>query len=218
MSSDVPRTTVPRPPTPFAPNEEFIEPGTALFRVHALHRGGAEFNPGTGQHAGRSRFAFFGEPPVPVLYAAADEAGAVFETILHDRVPRSAAPLAREEYRHKQLSRLIVTRRLRVAALHGANAWALGVRPEEVIHAPASRYQETVRWSAAAHAAGFDGVSYMSRMHNTSLSYALFGGDGLVEDGDLSVDEGAGCIFDDDGAGLQTLTDICAVARIRLAR
>ncbi|WP_179577397.1 RES domain-containing protein [Leifsonia psychrotolerans] len=58
--------------------------GHELYRVHSRQRAGNAFNPGSGKP---TRFAFFGDPTVPVLYAADTEAAAVCESLLHD-LPR----------------------------------------------------------------------------------------------------------------------------------
>ena len=76
------------PGKPFEPEEYVLEADMTLFRV--FNAGGStprkvtNFNPGKG---GATRFAFFGDPAVPVLYAAETEEAAVCESILHDVPP-----------------------------------------------------------------------------------------------------------------------------------
>lgn len=71
----------------FNPLSVTLKAGQRLYRVSSNESGrlGNAFNPGTGKQS-PTRFAFFGNPAVPVLYAAAGEYAAVSESILHDEV------------------------------------------------------------------------------------------------------------------------------------
>ena len=75
----------------------------------------------------------------------------------------------------KILSPVRSTRQLRLLSLHGHGFRRIGTAAEEVTRTPLSRYAETVPWAHAAHAAGFDGIAWMSRHHDTSRAYVFFG-------------------------------------------
>lgn len=166
-----------RPPHPFEPIVETVPAGTILYRVHepvfpsGAANDGSVMNPGLGKP---TRFAFFGDPVVPVLYAADRPEGAVHESILHDAAPRTFIP--RAQWRSKVLSVLEVTSDLVVAAFHSDGLRRFGLYPSDLTDSGPSTYPRTVLWAEAAWDAGLDGVSYMCRHYNTSKALCLFGG------------------------------------------
>ncbi|TFD50475.1 RES domain-containing protein [Cryobacterium frigoriphilum] len=177
------------PPSPFTAAEIILPADTPLYRVHDNTRAANEFNPGFGAP---TRFAFFGDPTVPVLYAAETEDAAICETLLHS-VPFTGGVLRPRSYESRVASKLLVTRPLRLAALLGTGLRTLGVPASEVTETEADRYPETVKWAEAAHAAGFDGVVYMSRRCNSDRVYALFGD--RVHEPDLRIQTDYGRVF-----------------------
>lgn len=213
MSSPLdPDSFVPDPTVPFTPLIRAVESGHALYRVHGNTRFGNEFNPGTG---GRTRFAFFGEPVVAVLYAADTEAAAVSESILHD-VPVSGGLLTPQDYRGRVVSRIVAARSLRLAQLHGPGLRALKVEASRLTDTDRSHYHRTVRWAERAHehereTAPLDGMVWMSRRCNSDRAYVFFGD--RVSATDFGIDDGYGRAFDltDD---LAWLSDFCAPQHI----
>jgi hypothetical protein len=159
------------PPSPFKPATETLPAAHLLHRVLTAKRGPTEFNPGVGVP---TRFGFFGDPVVPIMYAAASEEAAVAETLLHD-IPVEGGDLPYDQYSHKVLARLEVTRDLRLAVLYGLKLRLLKVSPEDVTSSPASTYPTTVKWAEAAHGIGLDGMVWMSRMCNDTKAYVFFG-------------------------------------------
>ena len=158
------------PADPFDPLVETIPAGTVLFRVHDPARDATVPNPGFGE---ATRFAFFGDPVVPVLYAAETPEGAVHETILHDAEPGLFVP--RAWWQTKALSLIEVTRDLSVVSFHSDGLRRLGLYPRDLTDTDMNEYPRTVRWAEAAWRFGADGVSYMSRHFNTSKALCLFG-------------------------------------------
>src|SRR5699024_12862357 len=116
--------------------------------------------------AGSGRFSFYGNPIVPVLYAAQTEAAALCESLLHD-VPLTGGRLLPEQYQRCVAGALETTRELRLAAFHGIGLRRLGVEAAHLTASPAYTYARTVAWAKAAHDAGFDGVVWMSARCNT---------------------------------------------------
>ncbi|GAA1942366.1 RES family NAD+ phosphorylase [Agromyces allii] len=196
------------PPDPFEAGELVLDAGHELFRVHSLMRGGDEFNPGVGSP---TRFAFFGDPKVPVLYGADTERAAICESLLHD-MPLSGGTLAPSAYNRHRMSRLVVGRDLRLAELFGTGLRRLGARPSEVTDTDASEYQTTVLWAEAAHRAGFDGIAYMSRQCNSDRAYVFFGD--RVMPGDITSDTAYDWAFGDEDSGLQKLIVFCEVLKV----
>lgn len=145
------------------PEEEVLADGSVLFRVHSHRFTADQYNPGSTPAVPASRFAFFGSPPVPVLYAAATAEAAISETILHD-VPVEGGRIDVDLARSKVLSQVVSTRPLRLLSLHGHGFRRISSR----------RYAETVLWAESAFAAGFDGIAWMSRHHDTSKAYVFF--------------------------------------------
>lgn len=162
---------VTRPPSPFEPAATNLPAGQRLYRVLSSTRTATEFNPGVGAP---TRFAFFGNPVVPVMYAAEREDAAIAETLLHD-IPAAGGVLPYDQYAGKALVRLEVTRGLRLAVLHGMGLRKLRLTAADVTASPASTYHDTVSWAEAAHNAGLDGLVWMSRMCNDAKAYVFFG-------------------------------------------
>lgn len=159
------------PPTPFDPATVILPAGHLLYRVLSATRTAAEFNPGIGA---RTRFGFFGNPVVPLMYAADTEEAAVAETLLHN-IPAGGGVLSYDRCASKALVRLAVSRDLRLAVLHGLGLRRLKVTAGDITASPASTYPTTVRWAEAAHGICLDGLVWMSRMCNDAGAYVFFG-------------------------------------------
>lgn len=160
-----------RPPDPFDPATATLPAGHLLYRVLSATRTATDFNPGIGA---RTRFGFFGDPVVPIMYAADTEDAAIAETLLHD-IPAEGGLLPYDQYADKVLVRLKVTRSVRLGVLHGTGLRRLKVTAAELTASPASSYATTVRWAEAAHGAGLDGLVWMSRQCNDAKAYVFFG-------------------------------------------
>ena len=163
----------PDPPKPFNPKTATLDVGTQLYRVFTAAQGrtATTFNPGFGSP---TRFAFFGTPVIPVLYAAATQEAAVAETLLHD-IPVSGGILPYDTYARTVMARLHVARPVRVALLHGLGLRRLKVTAADLTASGAQTYPETVKWAQAAHDAAFDGLVWMSRLCNDARAYVFFG-------------------------------------------
>ncbi|ORB11022.1 RES family NAD+ phosphorylase [Mycobacterium noviomagense] len=159
------------PPSPFKPTIDILRKGHLLYRVFTASRAATEFNPGVGAP---TRFGFFGDPVLPIMYAADTEEAAIAETLLHD-IPVEGGVLPFDKYSTKALARLEVTRDLRLAVLHGMALRRLKVSPEDVTSSPASTYPTTVVWAEAAHGIGVDGMVWVSRLCNDTKAYVFFG-------------------------------------------
>jgi hypothetical protein len=198
--------TAPPPPDPFEADVEPVAAGSLLYRLGSNRRGIAEFNPGVGRP---TRFAFFGDPVVPVLYAADTEECALAESLLHD-VPVAGGRLTYDAYADSVLGRLVVRLDLRLASLRGLGLRRLGVSARQLTDTDASEYPRTVAWAAAAHAAGFDGLAWTSRLCDDARAVVLFG-DRCA--GAVEQDPTFGRLFES-GPGLDWLIDTCAPLRV----
>lgn len=179
------------PGKPFEPEEYLLEAGTQLHRVFSnVRKGGStEFNPGFGS---ATRFAFFGDPKVPVLYAAQTEEAAICESLLHD-VPPGPGSVMYDSIADKICAPLVPTRDLKLVSLMGDGPRKLDTEAKHVTGTLSSKYGRTVRWADAAHGAGFDGLVWMSNRRNTDRAFVFFG-DRVVA-GDLEAVHGHGRIF-----------------------
>lgn len=180
--------------------------------MHGNQRLGNEFNPGAG---GPTRFAFFGKPTVPVLYAATTEEAAISESILHD-VPAVGGQVLPRDYQGRVVSRIITNKDLLLVSFHGIGLRRLGVEPRQLTDTESAHYRRTVRWAEAAHTFDLkgqraDGVVWMSRRCNTDQAVVLFGD--RPDATDLSIDPSYGRAFDLPG-DLAWLSDFCAPLRI----
>ncbi|WP_404290987.1 RES family NAD+ phosphorylase [Glutamicibacter arilaitensis] len=147
------------------------------------------FNPGFGS---ATRFAFFGEPAVAVLYAAQTEEAAVCETILHE-VPPGPGRVMYDNIADKICAPLTPTRNLRLVSLMGDGPRNLQTEAKLVTGTSSSQYGRTVRWAEAAHKAGFEGMVWMSNRRSSDRDYVFFGD--RVIPGDLTALGDRGRIF-----------------------
>ena len=196
------------PPKPFEAQEHILEAGSVLHRVFQNQWKVTDFNPGKGAP---TRFAFFGNPIVGVLYAADTEEAAVCESILHD-IPPGPGNVLYEQVARRVCAPLTPTRDLRLASLMGDGLRILGTEAKHVTATPASMYPRTVRWAEAAHRAGFDGLVWMSNRRNTDRAYVLFGD---RVDGSLEAIASGGRIFAA-GEGFDWLADYLATLKVEI--
>lgn len=196
--------TTPTPPDPFEPRTGTIPAGAVLYRVYDSQRRDArKFNPGFG--AG-GRFHFFGDPPVPALYAAESQEAALAETLLRNRVVGDKRPLLRSSYANAVMAGISPARDLQVAQFYGLGLAKLDVQATQLTDTPIDNYPQTRLWAAAAHRLGLDGVAWMSKRDNSAQAYMLFG-DRLFET-HLEVVPGSGMIFAS-GSGYDWLVEVC---------
>ncbi|MGO4120704.1 RES family NAD+ phosphorylase [Arthrobacter sp. YAF16] len=197
------------PPDPFTVQGFDLPAGSSIYRVASNARPVDVFNPG---HGAPTRWAFFGGPPVPVLYAAQDEVAAVSETLLHD-IPHKGGLLLPDAYMDKVAARLVTRRDLRLASFMGTGLRALQVEARDLTDSDPTTYGDTVQWAAAAHTAGFAGVVWMSKRCNTDRAYVLFGD--RVDPGDLEIDPGYARVFAQ-GPDRDWLIDLCGPLHIEV--
>lgn len=199
------------PPTPFKPQTEALAAGQQLFRVYSNRvPSPVSFNPGFGNGG---RFHFFGDPYIPVLYAAETQIAAVCETILHE-VPKVGGVVEYEDYRTSVMAEIEPVRELKLASFLGTGLRTLGIGAINLTDTTSYHYPRTVAWAEAAHAAGFDGVAWMSGRENSSKAYMFFGD--RVSENDLEVrPAGVSRIFSS-GADFDWLVDQCAVMNINV--
>lgn len=190
------------PPHPFNADTDRLAAGQRFYRLHSNTRTVDEFNPGFGS---RTRFAFFGDPTVPVLYGADTEEAALAESLLHD-VPASGGILPYAAFADKVMGKVEITRDLRLASLRGLGLRRLGVEAQHVTDTGADDYPRTVAWAQAAHAAGFDGLAWTSRKCNDARAVVLFG-DRCADA--VRQDSSFGRIFQS-GPGLDWLIETCS--------
>ncbi|MGN5240282.1 RES family NAD+ phosphorylase [Rhodococcus sp. SJ-3] len=194
------------PPRPFDADTDPLTTGQRLYRVHSNTRTVGEFNP---RYGSRTRFAFFGGPVVPVLYAADTEEAALAESLLHD-IPVGGGILPYAAYADKVMGKIEVTRDLQLASLRGLGLRRLGVEARHVTDTDASEYPRTVLWAKAAHEAGFDGLAWASRKCNDTRAVVLFGDRCRNA---LRQDSSFGRIFQS-GPGLDWLIETCGPLHI----
>ncbi|MEH0109012.1 RES family NAD+ phosphorylase [Tersicoccus sp. MR15.9] len=207
---------VPAPPDPFEPRIDVLTAGSRLIRVFSTgaDRTAATFNPGFGAP---TRFAFFGDPPVPVLYAGGTEEAAVAETVLHD-IPVDGGDVYPEDYRDLAAAALVTGRDLRLAAFHGLGLRRLNVTAGQLTDTSSAHYPDTVAWARAAHAyrdddGSLDGICWTSRQCNSAKAYVLFGDRVGSDDLEVAVDYARILGV---GADLDWLIDLCAGMRINV--
>ncbi len=192
---------VPAPPDPFKPEAELLPAGTVLYRSYGNRRKPTEFNPGFGEP---TRFASFGNPPVPVLYAAENVEAAICEGVLH-HLPAEGGTLYPPKYMDRICAGLVTKRHLRLASFHGTGLRRFGLEQDELTTCNPAWYPSTVAWAEAAWTAGFEGCVWMSSKLNSSKAYVLFG---QVE-GSLDIDPGTAPMEFANGPDLDWLINFC---------
>lgn len=192
---------VPDPPDPFDAADEWLRAGERLYRVHSSARTVTEFNPGYGQP---TRFAFFGDPPMPVLYAANSREAAVAESLLHD-IPQAGGILPYSKYADTVMGLIAIRRDVRLAKFNGLGLRQLGVGASDLTDTDAADYRRTVLWARAAHKAGFDGLAWTSHKCDDTRAVVLFGD--RCEDA-VEQDSSFACVFQI-GVDLDWLITIC---------
>lgn len=170
---------LPPPPPNLDPLIAELPAGSVLYRVHALRRDPAEFNPGVGAP---SRFAPLeaGDPrkPVPTLYASSTIQGALSESAFHDVPFRGPAKRILISRLHgSALSPLALNTPLQLVQLAGPGLRRLGVKRRQIIEGGPRTYARTTEWAAALHdsASAPAGLTWMSRQDDTARAYVLFG-------------------------------------------
>lgn len=108
-------------------------------------------------------FAFFGDPVVPVLYAAETEEAAVCESILHEVPPTGGAVQFDYHVADRVAASFTPSRDLRRASLMGDGLRILGAEAKHVTGTMASRYKRAFRWAEAAHSVGYVGLVWMQQ-------------------------------------------------------
>jgi len=155
------------------PPVETLPAGTTLYRIHRGAHPAHAFNPGRVPAQPSARFSFFGDPPVPALYAADTIDGAIGETLLRD-APMAGGAILLEQVEDRILSPIVTTAELRLLQLHGIGFRRLRVAASDVTLTSPRDYPRTVRWGEAAYAAGLHGIVWMSRHHDSSRAYVIF--------------------------------------------
>lgn len=172
MTIPPPPPDVPEPPADLDPLIETWPAGKTLHRNYSDRFKVNGFNRGPRP---KTRFAFFGDPPVPVLYAGETEETAVAETLLHD-IARAGGRLTPKQYADRLSGALNPTRDLQLAMLHSGGLRRLGLEQTGLTDTDPYYYDHAVRWAQALHEnTALDGLVWMSRQWNSQRSVMLFG-------------------------------------------
>lgn len=170
------------PPDPARPVvvsvEQKLLAGQVLWRVHSADYDANSFYHGDWKYP--TRFAPIedaGGALVPVLYAGIEPPGALFESIFHDVPPTGVrtAPVARLQKR--MLSRLELSKDVRLADLTMLGLPSLGVLRQQLIESNAVHYPVTGRWSEAIHNDNdvIEGLYWISKQNDRHSALMLFG-------------------------------------------
>lgn len=176
--------SLPPPPPGGAPLVETIPAGTRLWRIHP-HRhpappsgwildDGTLFNPGKGS---ATRFAPLHTGTghvVPTMYAGASRRAALFETVLHDRMPGSV--IDARKLTDLSLTQLELVEPIHVALLHGRGLRLLGLQSRDITHTFPSAYPFATAWASWLHDhATIAGLRWTSNQDDDERAYVLFG-------------------------------------------
>ena len=155
--------------------------GTILHRVHDLDAACDEFIASDAGPASVRRGGRF-DPlpqrvPVPVLYAASQAEAALAEVLAHIDARGVLHADGTGEAGHRALSRLRVARTLRVVAFCGLDLHRFPLRHAHLAECGKSDYPRTREWALAIRrrARRAQGMAWVSRQDNTSLSFVFWG-------------------------------------------
>jgi hypothetical protein len=178
--------------------------GTVFYRCYDVSWGSRDFYAGDPAHRGRFHplIPVTESTAVPVLYGASDELGALSETVFHDVPVRGTKHVPHAKLHRRLIVPLSVTRDLTLVDLTSAGLSRLGLSRGELVESGARSYPDTAAWARALHdhPTAVDGMTWVSRQHDTSRAVVMFG-DG-VNTVDLEVPEGAIPLTLAAGAGL----------------
>lgn len=122
--------------------------------------------------------------PVPTLYGAmppADHragwtyAGALSESLFHDVPLGGGGSIDYRRIVDATLFTITPTRDLNLADLTTLGLAKLKLSNADMIERGPLIYPQTREWSAHIHSRGFDGITWMSRLHNPSRALMIFG-------------------------------------------
>ena len=192
--------------------------GRAIHRCLDVAWGSRDFYPGDDRHRGRfSPLVPLGSTdPLPVLYGAGDEVGALSETVLHEVPVREVKQVSCRYLRHRILAVLGCRRDLGLVDLTSHGLGRIGLSRSELIEPGGRVYAATAAWDRALHAhpAGVDGLTWVSRQHDTSRAFVLFGDRVAVDDLEVLPDEVPMAVGM--GAGLELTLEIAERAGITI--
>jgi hypothetical protein len=177
--NDPPTVPDPPPPNTLDPLISKWARGREIFHIHPAQYPPTAFNPNTGRARGRFHpFYDRQRRPVPTWYGASDIQGVIAEVIFQnaafDGVPRL---VRRTLLKNLLLSRLSLTRDLRLADLTGHGLRRLGLKRNQLLDTEADEYEQTVRWAEALYRSPRRpaGIIWISRQFDLSTSVVLFG-------------------------------------------
>ena len=169
--------------------------GTPIHRCYDVAWASAR-SPSAGDAARRGRFHPFtpvgSTADLPVLYGASDADGALSETVFHDLPVRASGKhVPKARLNHRLLVVLEPTRSLLLADLTSHGLSRLSVSRNELIESGPRSYPGTALWARALHAAlpQVDGLTWVSRQHDTSRCVVLFADRVAVTDLELPEDD-----------------------------
>jgi hypothetical protein len=186
-----------------------------MLRCHSVRFGATEFNPGLGI----GRFHPFDNGAgyaVPVLYGADSFDGVLSETVFHGVAIGGRSRLVRHSVlRPLVVSTLRARRDLVLVQLHGHGLRRLGIDRNFLIDSDADAYESTALWAQAFYRVKrrLDGLTWVSRQHDTSHALVLFGD--RVDRRDLEVAEAPLPLFV--GAGLERTLLAAEAAGVTIA-
>lgn len=188
-------TSVPAPPSAATLLAAQLEhsalhllPNQILHHLHGVHFAADSFNPGMGS----GRFHPFKDMLgnwVPTYYAADSEVGAYCETVFRAHDPNGLSPsvVPSKLLNQQSYAQLQLRRPLQLAHLQGSTLRQLGVTRAALLEPGILHYAASAAWAAAIHQhyPALHGLAWLSRQHDASICYLLFGD--RVQSSDLQV-------------------------------
>jgi hypothetical protein len=181
----------------------------AFHRCYEVNYGAPQFSGGDPAHRGRFHpfTSVATAAAVEVLYGADDVDGALSETVFHDVPVRGDKRVPYAKLVHRLVVELVATRDLVLVDLTSPGLSRLRLSRGELIESDARSYPQTAAWARALHGhpEHVDGLTWVSRQHDTSRALVLFGD--RVQLSQLEAAPGAVPLALGAGAGLDAVCE-----------
>jgi len=172
-------------PPPTKPFPDLPHKARKWFRVHPFDSATGNYPPAAFNDSGKgdARFSPLRDPdtgtPIPTIYAAGDERGAIAEIVLHD-VPKPSTDylhdLQRDYDKHLHLSRIHVPH-VRLVNLTTVGLKAAGLKLSDLFDGESDEYPQTREWALWIwkNMPDAQGLHWMSKRDNRCEVIMLFG-------------------------------------------
>lgn len=173
----LPSTNTPAPSAMLNLRLQMVDPGQIYHRIHSDKFTSTQFNPGLG-NARFSPIKNARGKHIPTMYGGGTLECAAMETIFHDIPYGNKIKILQKAKLDQQVYSVIHTMdELILVDLTSISLRNMGIQRNQLIDTEANQYPATRLWAEAIHkqCPKAQGMSWVSRQHDTELAVVLFG-------------------------------------------